>query len=29
MDYRTSYDVAEFDFDLIVPATQQSYWGAG
>ena len=29
MPYRTSHDVAEFDFDLIVPATQQSYWGGG
>ena len=29
MNIRTSYDVDEFDFDLIVPATQASYWGNG
>ncbi len=29
MTIRTSYDVGEFDFDVIVPATQTSYWGNG
>ena len=29
MNIRTSYDVDEFDFDLIVPATRASYWGNG
>ena len=29
MTLRTSYDLSEFDFDRIVPAIQQSYWGEG
>jgi len=29
MQIRISYDQAEFNFDLIVPFTQQSYWGKG
>ena len=29
MGIRTSYDLDEFDFDIIVPATQGSYWGKG
>lgn len=29
MTIRTGYDVGEFDFDVIVPATQASYWGNG
>ena len=28
MNLRISYNVDEFDFDLIVPATQASYWGS-
>ncbi len=27
MNLRISYNTDEFDFDLIVPATQASYWG--
>jgi len=29
MEIRTSYDQSEFDYDLIVPFIQQSYWGKG
>jgi len=29
MNIRTSYDQSEFDYDLIVPAIQNSYWGEG
>ena len=28
-EIRISYDQSEFDFDLIVPFIQQSYWGKG
>jgi len=29
MDIRISYEPLEFNFDLIVPFIQQSYWGKG
>jgi len=29
MEIRVSYDQSEFNFDLIVPFIQQSYWGKG